>query len=319
MMKGEEMANGEFDIKAVAADIHKASIESAEENLLQATHDAEIFERDEPKYGPWEPALLLACEYMFSLNRLEKGHRGNHYGVYALKRKLIKMLYQNGYCTECLIHNSSVTNDNSEVGGGITSRQLRFVAFRFAVGGKTFAWHSPIESIDFSYQVTTPAADYALPAYVKDVPLDPSQFQEAMDLISWVVLKDAKADMENAQIALIAARDARYLDINLSEITEEQAHALGEAAGEDYAAQPDFADDPRNLAALEKQQEEWEHTALYEIEIVSPFLGVDDDLDNAWCGGFHFAVNSAIHDLIDALITIDGEDVEDEDEDEDEL
>src|ERR1035441_5400984 len=107
MMKGEEMANGEFDIKAVAADIHKASIESAEENLLQATHDAEIFERDAPKYGPWEPALLLACEYMFSLNRLEKGHRGNHYGVYALKRKLIKMLYQNGYCTECLIHNRS--------------------------------------------------------------------------------------------------------------------------------------------------------------------------------------------------------------------
>jgi hypothetical protein len=190
-----------------------------------------------------------------------------------------------------------VTNDFSEVGGDITSRQLRFVAFRFAVGGKTFAWHSPIESIDFAYEVTNPAADYALPAYVKDVPLDPSQFQEAMDLIRWVVLKDAKAEMETARIALVAAKDARCLDINLSEITEEQADTLGEAAGEDYAAHPDFCEDPKDLAALEKQLEEWEAASLYELDIVSPFCGIDGDLDNAWCAGFDFAVTRALQDL----------------------
>jgi hypothetical protein len=40
--------------------------------LATVTRDAERYARDEGKYGPWQVALPLACEYMFSLNRAAK-------------------------------------------------------------------------------------------------------------------------------------------------------------------------------------------------------------------------------------------------------
>jgi hypothetical protein len=101
---------------------------------------------------------------------------------------LVKLLYNTGHCTECVIHKASRFYDYSEwFDDGSDGCQfvstLELVAFRFAVEKKTFAWHVPKNSVNFAYHETESPANYSPPDSLKEVPLDRGKFREAYELI----------------------------------------------------------------------------------------------------------------------------------------
>jgi hypothetical protein len=160
------------------------------------------------KYGSWQAALPLACEYMFSLNRWAFSHKTTPLSamIYQLKNHLIKLLYGYGYCTECIIHTSQLpakgcfgcdgmgfSDDGDKCwrcdGTGVyrPATNISFVAFRFVVDGRTFAWHQPKHIVNFPFVATDAPADYKLPTEEKNVLLAPEMFAEAIELIEWII------------------------------------------------------------------------------------------------------------------------------------
>lgn len=85
--------------------------------------------------------LKEQCETIFTLNRLvkkTKDKRTKRY-VYAKKRKLIRFLYENGYCVSCR---------RNYLHTGPT------VLFKFKVAGQFYTWHQPDDTLRFEYKVT---------------------------------------------------------------------------------------------------------------------------------------------------------------------
>lgn len=124
----------------------------------------------------WRDLLPEACETLFELNRFAKHERCEREQrdiIYKLKNAMIRLLYRNGYCTDCVKH--TVEHDDlicfrcdgegfdrdCDVcercdGSGIFREGGTeiFAAFRFVVDGKTFAWHQRMEDVSPNVVVT---------------------------------------------------------------------------------------------------------------------------------------------------------------------
>jgi hypothetical protein len=166
------------------------------------------FEKFDKNFADWRKALRDACECLFSLNQYAK-HESctpkHQTTIYDLKNKVIRLLYERGYCCECYHH--SFTPPDRECWGcdgtgehrtGSHCRRCRetgvyrgktllFVAFRFLVDNQGFTWHQPLEKVTFPYDVTHPGAAWIPSDEEKPTALSPSKFAEAKDFLRWIV------------------------------------------------------------------------------------------------------------------------------------
>lgn len=78
-----------------------------------------------------------ACEAMFSLNRYVKRDETYLFQVYALKQRLVKVLYQQGYCV-------------------VVFRDSGALCFVFEVGAGRYVWHQPQVSFEVAVSAWQP-------------------------------------------------------------------------------------------------------------------------------------------------------------------
>jgi hypothetical protein len=162
------------------------------------------------KYPNWKDALPLACDYLFNLNRYTK-HEGCtatlRDKIYELKNALVKVLYLNGYSSDCHLHQLTLCEklcfgcdgtgfDYDEEcgrcdGTGIylPAKVVRFVAFRFLVGDKSFCWHQPEKYVKFKFTTTKELSAFVPSQEYKPIDLAPSKFLRARQLLAWVILQ----------------------------------------------------------------------------------------------------------------------------------
>lgn len=173
------------------------------------------------KYTTWREALPEAAAGMFSLNRYAK-HRtcssAQRIEIYGLKNDFIRMLYKHGYCALSWIHRLELAEqkcrecggdgggdwDCSYCGGsGIwrEARTLEFWCFRFVIGGRTYCWHQPRESVDFEVAASVPPQDWEGLSGEKPVALPRSKFALVKDLLRWVI--DAAWRAEDPESAVV--------------------------------------------------------------------------------------------------------------------
>lgn len=155
-------------------------------------------------YPDWRAALEDACAGMFELNRFAK-HAECLWRdeIYGWKDGLVELLYREGLCTACwehlLVQPAKICWDCGGAGCGrcdgtgeyLPARTLRFFAFRFTVGARTFCWHQPEHLVRFEAQTTEPAAEWS-GAEEKPVRMTRRQLAAALELVRWVV-ESAKA------------------------------------------------------------------------------------------------------------------------------
>jgi hypothetical protein len=171
------------------------------------------------KYGSWEAALPVGCEYLFNLNRYAKYKScsdENRQDIYELKTGIVELLYRHGYSTECFEHHQQVPgarcfgcggtgiwvrHRNEEFcrrcdGSGLYGKPktLTFVCFRFNVGGSIYCWHQPDNSVLFYYEVTAESSTWNPgDGDEKAVALSKSKFAAAKDLLRWILDQAANA------------------------------------------------------------------------------------------------------------------------------
>jgi hypothetical protein len=204
--------------------------EKKERKAKGATASERRFAKFERKYSDlWKSALPDACAFLFDLNRYAKHQActaANRDEIYSLKNSLIRLLYTNGFCNTCYVHNTELPaqpcwscggtgiwasehsdddwdgddwdgddwDDTDEdcrkcKGTGIyrKPKALAFLCFRFAIGEKTFCWHQPKKSVSFVYKVTAAECSFALTDEEKPISLDRRKFAEAKHLLMWVI------------------------------------------------------------------------------------------------------------------------------------
>jgi hypothetical protein len=172
----------------------------------------EAFDR---KYaGSWITALPDACRVLLDLNRYAKHEScriANRDEIYHLKSGIIWVLYSNGFCIDCYLHKSELPPKTCWTCGGMGmweswrgsryeecrrcdgtgvyrgATTLTFVCFRFSIGGTTYCWHQPRESVDFTFQVTGVESTFTLTTDEKPISLNPQKFEGAKDLLRWVI------------------------------------------------------------------------------------------------------------------------------------
>jgi hypothetical protein len=170
------------------------------------------FARFKRKYGSWRAALPDACEYLFNLNRYAKHSScsdANRADIYELKGGMVRLLYQQGCCTQCFEHyhhlpelSCFACDGTGEFdlyegeacrrcgGSGVykKARTVTFVCFRFEMDGKTYCWHQPEDLVWFDYEVTADSSEWQ-PAeqYEKTITLARSRFAIAKDVLRWVL------------------------------------------------------------------------------------------------------------------------------------
>ncbi len=177
-----------------------------------ATAQARRFDGFRRKYGSWRSALADACEYLFALNRYAKHDScsdANQADIYELKNRMVRLLYEQGYCTECVEHRQELPElecfgcDGSGSfdlydgepcrrcnGTGVfkEATTLTFVCFRFSVEGKTYCWHQPEKVVLFNYESTQePSTWEPNDADEKPITLTRSKFAAAKDLLRWIL------------------------------------------------------------------------------------------------------------------------------------
>jgi len=186
-------------------------------NTVQVTR----FEALRLKYGSWPTALGDCCEAMFHLNRYAKNRtvieKDREY-IYGLKNNLVKLLYEQGYCTDCFEQNRPLPEQecyrcnstgkwvsswlgvpeicNRCGGTGIYRKATShtIVCFQFNVDGKTYFWHLPKYSVIFNYEVTLPSADWRTgDVDVKPLTLSGAKIAAAKDLLRWILNESGAA------------------------------------------------------------------------------------------------------------------------------
>ncbi|MGJ5813700.1 hypothetical protein [Paludibaculum fermentans] len=161
-------------------------------------------------YQNWRDALPIACEYMFALNRYAKHKECSSYlrdKIYASKRDLIRVLYENGYLTDCNEHETELAPkecwmcDGVETehdypcyrckGSGVVApaKKLIFIMFKFAIGGKTYCWHQPRDLVRFTYSTTRSTETFELTHEEKEVSLPLTELSMAMELVQWTLVQ----------------------------------------------------------------------------------------------------------------------------------
>ncbi|MCC7542404.1 MAG: hypothetical protein IT379_39665 [Deltaproteobacteria bacterium] len=171
------------------------------------------------RYGDWRTALRDAAEAMFSLNRYAKHascrpeHRDE---IYSLKSGLLHLLCEEGMVVEVKHHDQhqagkscracnpdGVEDDGSAghsscrrcagTGWYLPPRIVRYVAFRFVVDGRRFAWHQPSIEVGWEYPQPTESSEWTPEPGGKPTPMPRRRFAEAKDLVGWVIGESRRA------------------------------------------------------------------------------------------------------------------------------
>lgn len=104
----------------------------------------------------------IAAYAMFHLNRHAKEHYGQRRLIYAAKNKLLRWLYQNGYCVQAIrkvqrmdCWNCHGTGEHYtgalcyKCGGSGVYRHHWLYEFTFDVDGRRYIWHQPESLVDW--------------------------------------------------------------------------------------------------------------------------------------------------------------------------
>lgn len=152
--------------------------------------------------------MLPAAEALFNLNRYAKwptcsaAHRRE---IYELKNGLVHRLYASGYCVEALRHRVHREDSQGECYGcdGLgcercnftgeyrrTREPLVYIAFRFEIEGRKFAWHQSQALVTWSVTLTplpAGAGQTWKPEGEKPVALSSLEFADAKALVRYVL------------------------------------------------------------------------------------------------------------------------------------
>lgn len=190
------------------------------------------------KFSTWRDALPEACAGMFSLNRYAK-HRScselHKLEIYRLKNELIELLYRSGYCTLSWIHRlrfeiqycrrcgGAGDYDCIPCGGSGIFREARtveFWCFRFAVEGRAYCWHQPIELVKFAPAESVPAQEWReFSDKEKPVPLRREQFALVKELLDWLLRAAAEPQL---QVVKGGRAEGSFLPFDESSLFEER-------------------------------------------------------------------------------------------------
>ena len=148
-------------------------------------------------YPSWREALLPACEVMFNLNRAVIHGRHDKDQIYTLKNRLIKLLYSQGACIECLAHKRTLLGKEcydcdgfgcercNQSGWWGEPHTVRDFAFKFMVCGRVFAWHQPDHLITFNCEVS--ATEQGSPKEEKPVEMSWWRMERGKHIIRYVL------------------------------------------------------------------------------------------------------------------------------------
>jgi hypothetical protein len=152
-------------------------------------------------YPNWRDALPSACEMLFHLNQYVK-HEScsskHKETIYDLKNQFIRLLYEQGWSTECWRHTVKTEPRLCFCGGkeegcercygtGIYQKTLHYVCFTFVVDGRKYHWHQPRERVNFQFTVTTESKVWEWNDFEKPRTLAASQFAEAKHMLCWIL------------------------------------------------------------------------------------------------------------------------------------
>lgn len=165
-------------------------------------------------YGDWRTALPVACEGLFNLNRYVKHvscSKRNKEDIYSIKNRLIRVLYENGYCIEAYIHTLRLDavecwncDGSGEVysdfccqpcaGTGIfkPSKIIEYYVLRFHVDGQNYTWHQPKEQVNYPIELTNTETTEINDIEIKEVFLNKSKFSQTKKLINWTIVNSKK-------------------------------------------------------------------------------------------------------------------------------
>jgi hypothetical protein len=157
------------------------------------------------KYPSWGNALLDGCNALHDLNHFAKDVKRWKQDIYKVKNDIIKILYQNGFATECYLqvmklpekvcwncNGTGIYRGRGEcwdcygTGTFAKGNSTTLVCFRFVVDDKTFCWHQPQSSIRWPY-VTTAEPSCWEPRGSFRVDMSNQEYRDDMRLVNWII------------------------------------------------------------------------------------------------------------------------------------
>lgn len=111
--------------------------------------------------------VKTAAYTMFHLNRIAQNGHSKHF-IYDLKSRFVQWLYEAGYCESVSLQKQTMTcwgcggsgeaffgdEDCHKCGGTGIYRQHLLYRFVFNIDGRTYVWHQPRSSVQYSVQIT---------------------------------------------------------------------------------------------------------------------------------------------------------------------
>lgn len=165
-------------------------------------------------YADHRAAFADAAKGLHALNRYAKWrecsleHRTE---IYDLKNRFVELLYREGHCTACWIHQQVLppklcrecggdspkwTDDWCErcanSGEYLPAKTLHFYCFQFAVG-RGYTWHQPDKLVRFPVSVTEPPKQWEGVIKEKPLSMPRTEFARAKELLRWVLDRSAGA------------------------------------------------------------------------------------------------------------------------------
>ncbi|MCK6472706.1 MAG: hypothetical protein L6R28_13260 [Planctomycetes bacterium] len=220
-------------IREHAPEIAALEQRRAKQAQAQAQRVKEATEADERemvrKYPSWKDALPDAAAAMFNLNRFAKhrscGAAQSSY-IYCLKSRFVHLLYRIGCCEAAHLHlaqregkvcygcdgsGKPFYDDEYDNSGCPCYRcngsgwykppsTIELVYFRFLVGGKTYSWHQPKDSVSFECHLAEATSDWVPDRGEKALTISETQIPEAEKLVRFVLAR-ADADARNPATA----------------------------------------------------------------------------------------------------------------------
>lgn len=181
--------------------VEEAKQRSARAKEAKERRQKERQAKFEGLYPDWHDAVPDACDALFNLNRYAKYLRcspGHKEEIYRLKNRLIQLLFEEGYCQECKEHLVQRPDlecwgcwgegcERCDYTGLYRSGPLVYIAFRFKVGDRFYAWHQPKDSVNWEISLTETPSDWEPEAGIKPLSLHQKDFAEAKALIKYIL------------------------------------------------------------------------------------------------------------------------------------